>query len=118
MIAYNFDRIFKARGIDKPFAYLKRAGFSDSLSSKLKNNKVSRLNLTTIERLCVLLWCTPNDFMEWTPDKNSDADSKHPINKIKKHDKIIDITKALSSVPLEKLNEIEEIIKIHINNST
>ena len=56
--------------------------------------------------------------MEWIPDKNSDVDSKHPINKIKKHDKIIDITKALSSVPFEKLIEIEELIKNQINTST
>jgi len=37
--------MFKARGIDKPFAFLQKAGFSDNFSSKIKNNRVSRLDL-------------------------------------------------------------------------
>ena len=117
MLIYNFARIFKARGIDKPFGYLKKAGFSDSFSSKLKNNNVSRLDLKILERLCIQLRCTPNDILEWTPNDNN-VDSDHPINKIKKNDKVIDITKTLNSVPLHKLDEIEKLINEQINNST
>ena len=118
MIVYNFTRVFKARGIEKPFAYLKKAGFSDSLASKLKNNKIVRLNLPTIERLCILLRCTPNDLMEWTPDTNNSVDSEHPLYKIEKTNKVVDITKTLNSVPIEKLEAIEQLIKNEINNNT
>lgn len=117
MIIYNFERIFKARGIDKAFAYLKRAGFSDSLASKVKNNKIARLNLPTIEKLCILLRCTPNDFMEWIPDKNNSVDAEHPIYKIKQTDKVIDLTKTLNSIPIDQLDAIEQLIKNEINNS-
>ena len=85
MIIYNFERVFKAFGIEKLFAYLTKAGFSVSLASKLKNNDVARLNLSTIERLCILLRCTPNDFMEWIPDKSDNVDAEHPIHLIKKN---------------------------------
>lgn len=96
---------------------MKEAGFADSLASNLKNNRIKRLNLPTIERLCILLQCTPNDFMEWIPDKDTAGVSPdHPINRIKKTDKVVDIAKALSSVPLEKLGEIEALIKNEIKS--
>ncbi|MDX9846245.1 MAG: helix-turn-helix transcriptional regulator [Tenuifilaceae bacterium] len=111
MIRYNFNRVFKARGIDKPFSFLKQSGFSDSFASKVKNGNVSRLNLKLIERLCLHLRCTPNDFMEWTPDTDKDIDENHPLNQIRRSDRIIDITRTLNSVPLGQLEEIEKLIK-------
>ena len=68
MLYYNFDRIFRARAIDRPFSYLQKAGFSPNFASRIKNNRVSRLNLLQMERLCLLLKCTPLDFMEWKPE--------------------------------------------------
>lgn len=114
MIRFNFSRIFKARGIDRPFTYLRQSGFSESFASKVKNNKMRRIDLQTIERLCVSLRCTPNDFMEWTPDSKNDIDYSHPLNAIRKSDTEVNITKTLSSIPLGKLNEIEELINEHL----
>jgi DNA-binding Xre family transcriptional regulator len=110
MMVYNFDRIFRARGIYMPFAFLRKHGFSDSFASKAKNGRVSRLNLDIIERLCIVLRCTPNDLMEWAPDSKNEVDHDHPINLIRKSDKEVDITKTLSSVPLGQLDEVDELI--------
>jgi DNA-binding Xre family transcriptional regulator len=110
MINYNFDRIFKARGIDKPFTYLTKAGFSDNFATKVKNNKVKRLGLKELEKLCILLYCTPNDFYEWIPDANLKADKDHPLQVIRQSDKVFDLTKTLNSVPLGELDKIEELI--------
>lgn len=110
MLTYNFDRIFKARAIERPFSFLRKAGFSDNFATKIKNNKVLRLNLREIERLCILLRCTPNDFYQWEPDNDSQVDNEHPINLIKKSDKAINLTKILSSIPLGQLDEIEKLI--------
>lgn len=114
MLKYNFDRIFKARGIEKPFTFLKKAGFSDNFATKVKNNRVNRLDLDPMERLCIKLNCTPNDFLEWTPDKKNAVDNDHPLNIIKRSEKVVDITKTLNSVPLGKLEEIEKLIKAQI----
>jgi DNA-binding Xre family transcriptional regulator len=115
MIRYNFDRIFKARGIERPFTFLRKAGFSDNFATKINQNKVKRLNLEEIERLCVLLKCTPNDFFEWTPDSDNQVNEDHPLNDIRRSDIVIDITKTLNSVPLGQLAEIEQMIKDKIN---
>jgi len=112
MLKYNFDRIFKARGIDRPFTFLRQAGFHDSLATSMKRNRVNRMNLPTIEKVCILLKCTPNDLMEWEPDDNFESFSDHPLNVIRQsRKKTTDLSRMLSSVPLEKLGDIEEIIK-------
>lgn len=110
MIRYNFNRIFKARGIEKPFSYLSKAGFSQNFATKVKNNQVARLNMSELEKLCILLRCTPNDFCEWIPDKDVQLDSEHPLQKLKRTEKVIDITKMLNSIPLEYLEDIESVI--------
>lgn len=110
MLKYNFDRIFKARGIEKRYTYLKQGGFGDHLASRINRNKVARLGLKETEKLCLLLRCTPNDLFEWEPDESVEIDAKHPLNTILKRNKIADLTKTLNSVPLEKLDEIDELI--------
>ena len=111
MLTYNFSRIFRARGVERPFSYLKQAGFPDHLSSRINNNKVTKLTLGNMERLCLLLKCTPNDFFEWVPDHNGQVDKDHPILRIQRTEKIFDLTRTLNDVPLEKLDEIEQLIK-------
>lgn len=111
MLKYNFERVFKAKGIDKPFTFLRKAGFSDNFATKVKNSRVNRLSLDLLERLCVSIVCTPNDFMEWVPDKDQQINENHPLNELKRTDKILDLTRTLNSLPLSKLEEVERFIK-------
>jgi DNA-binding Xre family transcriptional regulator len=111
MLKYNFDKIFKAKGIDRPFTFLKQAGFSDTFASKVKNGRVNRLTLDLLERLCLNIGCTPNDFMEWEPSKGQNIDSKHPLFELKKADKILELSRSLNLLSISKLEEIEKLIK-------
>lgn len=111
MLKYNFDKVFKARSIERPFTYLRKAGFSDNFATKVKNNRVNRLNLDLLERLCLRLNCTPNDFMEWTPSKDENIDNKCALHELKRTDIILDLTRSLNLLSLSKLEEIERIIK-------
>jgi hypothetical protein len=40
MLISNFKRILKARGIERPYTYLKNNGFSSSFASKVNGNTV------------------------------------------------------------------------------
>jgi hypothetical protein len=51
--------------------------------------------LRELERLCLVLQCTPNDFYEWIPEEDSGTDANHPLNAIKKSKKVIDLTKII-----------------------
>ncbi len=110
MLIYNFKRIFKARGIDRPFTYLRQAGFSDSFATRIKNNRTGQMRLKTLERLCLLLECTPNDLIDWTPDSQTSVSNTHPMNNLNRMDKIIDINKSLNAMSLSKLEKIEQMI--------
>ncbi len=111
MLRYNFTRIFKAKAIDRPFTFLRKAGFSESFASKVKNNRVNRLNLDLLERLCLSLGCTPNDFMEWRPRNNQSLPANHPLNELRRTEKLFDLTMAINALPMAKLEEIEKLIK-------
>lgn len=115
MLIYRFDRIFKARGIAHPFTYLRNAGFSDTLASRIKNNKVKRLGMIHLEKLCILLKCTPNDVVAWVPDSKTDIEADHPLNSLRQTDTEIDLVKTINSIPLGKLEKIEQLIKDELN---
>ena len=114
MLTFNFSRIFKARGIDKPFSYLVKAGYSDNFATRIVNNRMQRLNLTDVEKLCELFQCTPNDLLEWIPETKDKTNDKHPLVSIKRSGKVVQLTQILYSVPLDKLSEIESMIKREI----
>ena len=111
MLTYNFTRLLKARGIEKPFSYLVKAGYSGNFATKIANDRVENLKLTDIERLCVLFQCTPNDLFQWYPSGDDKTNDKHPLIPLKRGDQVLQLTKLLHSVPLDKLEAIENVIR-------
>ncbi|WP_075591467.1 helix-turn-helix domain-containing protein [Labilibacter marinus] len=116
MLKYNFKRVFRARGIDRPFTFLKKAGFSDNFASKINNNRVYRLDLKDLERLCFLLRCTPHDLLEWHPEPSMETVDTHPLEKLRKSTKDTDLIKTISAIPLEQVQRIENLIKEEIKS--
>ncbi len=108
---YDFKRVFQARGIDRPFSFLKKVGFSDNFAVKVNQNKVVRLDLKHMEQLCLQLRCTPNDFMVWVPENGQKVDAEHPLQEIKRNDEQVEITQMLSKIPLGKLASIKKLIR-------
>jgi DNA-binding Xre family transcriptional regulator len=103
--------MFKARGIEKPFSYLVKIGYSANFATRIVNSRIKRLDLSDIEKLCELLQCTPNDLLQWIPESKDKTNDKHPLISIKRSDKVVQLTQILNTVPLDKLIEIENLIK-------
>ncbi len=114
MLNYNFTRIFEARGIARPYNFLVKAGYSANFATRVANNKLRKLNLDEVERFCVLLKCTPNDLLEWVPGADDGNDEKHPLLALKRDKPAVNISQMLKSVSLEKLADIEILIKKEI----
>lgn len=110
MLQFNLSRIFAARGIAKPFGYLRKAGFSVYSATKFQNTDGTRFDVKAIEKLCTILHCTPNDLLEWVPSKNDMLESNHPLLTLQRNDVILDISRKLNSVSLEKLKKIDKLI--------
>lgn len=116
MLKYNFDRVFKARGIDRPFSYLKKAGFKVNMAVNINQSKVTKLHVKHLEQLCLLLRCTPNDFMAWEPENREQVPENHPLYQIKRNEDQVEITKMLNGIPLEKLGDIKKLIREELQN--
>src|SRR4051812_41222041 len=80
MLGLNLERILKLRGISEPFAWLTRNGFKSDTAHRILNNRRSHLKMAYLEKLCLLLNCTPNDLMEWHAGENVQHIKQHPLN--------------------------------------
>ena len=110
MLKFSLDRIFKAKGIDKPFTFLINQDLSDNFATKLKNDKVKSIGLKQLEKLCIAFRCTPNDLLDWHPDKNDSFDKDHPLHTVTKSTKVMDMRNIFHSIPMDEIEEIESFI--------
>ena len=64
----SYDKLFillESKGLNK--AYLRKNGLTPkTVDYLIKNNDIK---ISTINKLCNLLDCTPNDILTYTPDK-------------------------------------------------
>ena len=69
------------------------------------------MNLKDVEALCGMLNCTPNDILEWIPDKNEKNTESHPLSALMRTGNISQLNQLLNAVPLNRISEIENLIK-------
>ena len=110
MLKFNFQRIFKAKGIDKPFTYLLGMGIQRSAASRINAGSMKSIKLKDLERYCEQFECTPNDLLEWTPNKYVEDATKHPLSALKRMESQVNIKAILHSMPVAHLEEIEKFI--------
>ena len=110
MLKFNFTRVFNAKGIDKPYSHLVNAGYSASFATRVVNNKVKQMNLQHVEKLCVLLQCTPNDLLEWIPNSTSTQGQGHPLSSLQRVANDSQIKRILYNIPVDRLADIEQLI--------
>jgi DNA-binding Xre family transcriptional regulator len=78
MLTLNLAPIFKTRGIERPHAFLVKAGIHSSIASKILSTGTRVFRLDHIELLCSILVCEPNDLLSRTPDRGEMHPPSHP----------------------------------------
>ena len=111
MLTLSIKSIFKARGIDKPYSFLVKAGFSNHTATYILNHHVKEVQLRHLEILCRELHCTPNDILIWRPDSNNVVSGDHPLNTLNRGSSVFDLKETMKSIPISQLNEIVGILK-------
>lgn len=107
MLTLNISPIFRARGIERPYTFLVKAGFTPHSANVLLNSKTKVFRLDHIEKLCVILKCEPNDLLAWYPDKNEIIADDHPLTKLKHGESpTIDLKKTLLNMPYSELKSL------------
>jgi len=111
MLLFNSARVFKARGIDRPANFLKNQGYSIATTTRIVNNQKQGFSLGTLEKLCLTLNCTPNDFLEWVPSKDMVTNTSHALNVLKRSETLANVTQLVNGASLEQLQKMEEILR-------
>ncbi len=115
MLKYNLSKIFAARGIVYKTAYLNKLGFSPRVSNRIASGEFVSLSPYHLEVLCLGLNCTPNDLMEWQPDKPELLNEDVQLKKLLSTENNYNILRIINGVPIDKMEEfskkIEEVKK-------
>lgn len=110
MLMFNALRVLEARGIERPYSYLRRNGFTHSTAGSIINNRVFRFNIEHLERLCLLLNCVPSDLFEWRDGDGQSIAETHAIKSLVRED-AAHISRLVKDIPVEKLGELTRLIE-------
>jgi DNA-binding Xre family transcriptional regulator len=110
MLKINLNKVFRLRGITKPGKFLVQNGFSESTAYNIIKLKTPAIKLENLNKLCSILSCTPNDLLEWTPDKNIPLPETHPLQKLKPSESL-NLSELLKDVPAGKISEFKSGIE-------
>lgn len=69
MIIVKIREVAEKLNIKKAYQLQKLTGFQPSMASRLWKGDWQLADLGTLNTLCNLLKCTPNDILEFTPDE-------------------------------------------------
>ena len=112
MLSYHIKHLFKARNIKYPAKHLMEYGISYNVANRIVAGQLDKISLDIMERLCCAFNCTPNDIYSYTPNTDADKNEMNALLKLIKKDTEIDnLGNILRSLPLDKLKEIEEVLR-------
>lgn len=77
MLHLNLIPLLKARGVSQPYAWLVKSGFPVSAARRFAANDYKEIPLRYLEKLCLMLRCTPNDLLCWEPE--GEVPERHPL---------------------------------------
>ena len=110
MLYINLKRVMRLRGVENHYKMLLDLGFAPATARNLLGNAVRRISFKHLERLCLALNCTPNDVLQWLPPDNQATPEAQALIKLKRNQDE-DISKLLNTLPMEKFEQIAEILQ-------
>jgi DNA-binding Xre family transcriptional regulator len=111
MLSFNLTPIFKVRGIERPYSFLVKAGFTSHMANIIVSDKAKTLNLAHIETLCKILVCEPNDLLKFTPNKDNVYPQNHPLLKLQTTELTKTLDETLFTMPYKQLKQLTEQIQ-------
>ncbi len=110
MLAFNFKKVFHARGIYNIYTTLMEAGFSQRVARNISEDSCKTLLLSHAEKLCTMLNCTPNDLIHFLPGNNQNLSDNHALRKLEPK-KLPSLQGLFDNCTLGELEELVEAVK-------
>ena len=77
------------------------------MSKRIAYEKIDKIFISDLYRLCKVLNCTPNDLMEYEPGKESKG---HVLYGLVQEDVNLNINKKIRGLPLDKIGDVERFL--------
>ena len=95
------------RGIQRPYSFLVKNGFAAQTATNWSQNYIGCVRAEQMEKLCMLLNCTPNDLFEWRDDNKTVVPDGHALSSLKKSNNPF----VLRDIPADKLEKLGEMLE-------
>lgn len=109
MLTLDIFRILESREIQNPLHFLHKNGFNYHTSRRLLSQHFAGISYRNLEKLCLLLNCTPDDLFSWSPDNNS-VQTKPALKKLSGRQRKGSILNKLKQLPEDKLEQIRQFV--------
>lgn len=117
MLSLHLQPIFTARGIEKPYTFLVKNGFTPHAAHNLLSAKTRVFRLDHVELLCEILNCEPNDLLLWQPNSEKQMAANHPLKKLTNNSNSeTNLKKTLFNLPYQQLKDISSKLTNEIND--
>lgn len=111
MLKFNVEKMLALRGIDRPFTFLLKIGFTRAIAHNLITYEVYNIKIAHLEKLCRALNCTPNDLFDWNADDQKPLGESHSLNSLVRSDKPVpQLAQIVRDIPVDKLDKIADLL--------
>ena len=110
MLRLDAKKIFAARAIEKPQGFLRNRGFSPHTASDLVTGRTVQIKFKVLERLRMVLNCTPHDLLVWEPDEGVKEPQAFELRALIKDKEIIKINEQLRGMTLTDVAEVNRFV--------
>ncbi len=110
MLSLNVASLLKSRGIDNASKYLVQKGMKYHTVNRLLTGKTDSLTYATIEHLCILCTCTPNELFVWSEANIAGVAKDHPLHKLKAKDEVVNPVDRIKKLSVSKLEKLKGLL--------
>lgn len=106
MLRFELESLLESREVHQPLHFLVKAGFNYHTAHRLLNIESRSIRMDHVEKLCLVLNCTPDDLLVWDAPKSMGNLGNHPLKKLTNRQRKGSILPKIKSLPQDKLDEL------------
>lgn len=95
-----------AKGMNKPHAFLTKQGVNRTTATRILRGNHKTFKIEYLELICWFLGCTPNEVLEWEPDKRYPNLPGHPLQAIRAQHTEMELPKLLKRLSKQQLIDL------------
>ena len=110
MLALNVLKLLEDRGFANPQTYLVKNGIPYYTVSRLVTNTTKNITYGTLEKLCLICKCKPDDLFVWVADDDLQLTEPAALEKLKPKPKPVSAAERMKHLSAEQLEQLQQFI--------